>query len=218
MRVDGTGCPLGNLTALSAIGRGFAHEIGNPIAGALALLQLAARRTREPETREHLANAQDELVRVAHIVHELADFTRLEVPTSVVDVNEVVRAALTLARYANQGLPLTVTFEPSAAVLPLISDRHALIHVLLHLVLRVYEYAEGDGRLHVASESGDCENRIVVESAPGCPLAMALAPCQDGIAAHFDGTIETEVTASGSRATVRIPVVGRQARPKPVRL
>jgi signal transduction histidine kinase len=196
---------LGNLTALSAIGRGFAHEIGNPIAGALALLQLAARRTREPETREYLASAHDEVARVARIVHELADFTRLEGPEGIVDVNEVVRAALTLARYANQGLPLTVTFAPSAAVLPLVGDRHALMHVLLHLVLRAYENAAG-GLLRVTSESGDRETRIVVECSPGFPLETALASCRDGIAAYFDGTVEADPAPPGSRTIVRLPV------------
>jgi len=211
MRVDTSGCPLGNLTALSAIGRGFAHEIGNPVAGALALLQLAARRTREPETREYLAGAHDELARVARIVHELADFTRLEGPEAMVDVNEVVRAALTLARYANTGLPLPVTFAPSAAVLPLFGDRHVLMHVLLHLVLRAYEYAGGAGLLCVASESGDRENRIVIECSPGFPLATALASCRDGIAARFDGTLEADSRPSGSRAIVRLPVRRHEA-------
>ncbi len=205
-----------SMAALRAIGSGFAHEIGNPVAGALALVQLASRRTREPETRERLANAHDELTRVARIIRELADFTRLDGPVTAVDVNEVVRAALTLARYAHENVPLTVVFEPSPHVLPLAGGRGALLHVLLHLMMHAYETARPDADcVRVVSTARAGENVVVVERTGRDALDAALAPCRHAIASELAGTVVIEATPDGSRATVRLPVPARYEESRP---
>jgi len=207
MNAGGHGCAVENVTTLGAIGSGFAHEIGNPIAGALAVVQLAARRTREPETRERLASVHGELIRAARIVRELADFTRLQGPAAVIDVNEVAQAALTLARYAHQHVPLTVVFEPSPRVLPIVGDRSALLHVLLHLTMHAYATADpGSDRLRLFSALHGAENLVVVERTGHDGLDLALATCGFIVTAHLGGTVAVEVMAGGSRATLRLPV------------
>jgi len=204
------GCALESVATLSAIGSGFAHEIGNPVAGALAVLQLAARRTREAETREHLANAHGELVRVARIVRELADFTRVESPEVAVDLNEVVRAALTLARYAHEQVPLQVVFEPSPHVLPLEGGRNALLHALLHLLMHAYDTASPEtDRVRVVSRSETGANVLTVEHTGRHAQGVVLASCSCAIAAELRGTMTIETMPDGSRATVRLPVPPR---------
>jgi signal transduction histidine kinase len=214
MTVVGYGCPLENVTALSAIGSGFAHEVGNPIAGALAVLQLASRRTREPETREHLANLHGELTRAARMIREVADFTRAEAPGVAVDVNEVVRGALTLARYAHEDVHLLVVFEPSPHVLPLDGGRDALLHVLLHLLMHAYDTAQREtDRLRVVSRAQAGENVVIIERTGRDDVDSGLAPCGCAIAAELGGTVAVEATPDGSCVTLRLPVPARYDAP-----
>ncbi len=143
------------LAALRAIAAGLAHEVGNPLAGVLAILQLAERRCAEAETRERLCRARDELVRVGRLIRELGDFTRADGESGTIDVNEVLRAAMTLARYAHEGA-VSVRLETDPELTAIVGSRHHLLQACLHLVMNAYDAiaAEG-GRITVGSRRTD---------------------------------------------------------------
>jgi len=216
------------LAALRAISAGFAHELGNPLAGIGAMLQLAARRTREPDTRERLQRANASLNQVAHVIRELADFTREDGDVSTVDLNEVLRAALTLARYAHPHVPVTVDFEPDRGVGPLVGSRHHLLQAFLHMAINAYE-AVGDrpGRLRIASQARGSENVVSIEdTGAGIPEAamahvfepffttkgstgLGLFVCRHIVMDEFDGSIAVQSEHGvGTSFTVRLPVRG----------
>jgi PAS domain S-box-containing protein len=217
------------LAALRAISAGFAHEIGNPLAGVLGVLQLVARRTREPETRERLASAHVELSRVAHIIRELAAFTRQDGEAAIIDVNEVLRAALTLARYAHQQARVTVAFEPDPGVGPLVGSRNHLLQAFLHLAMNAYEaIGDDEGSLRVTSHAAGNEIRVVLhDTGSGIPAqalphvfepffttkgstGLGLFVCRRIIEDELGGDVAAaSEPGDGTRFTVRIPVRNR---------
>jgi signal transduction histidine kinase len=213
------------LAVLRAIAAGFANELGNPLAGVLGVLQVVARRTREPETRERLVAAHAELARVTQVIRELADFTRLDGEAAVVDVNEALRAALTLARYAHQGAAVTVTFEPDTTIGPLVGSRNHLLQVFLHLAMNAYEAMfDRVGALAVRSRRGDGEIVVVFEdTGPGIAAAaidrlfepffttkgstgLGLFVCRRIVAEELGGRIAVDgAPGRGARFTVHLP-------------
>ncbi len=216
---------------LRAIAAGFANEIGNPLAGVLGVLQLVGRRTREPETRERLASAHAELARVAQIIRELADFTRQVGDAAMIDVNEVLRAALTLARYAHQHAAIDVSFEADPSVRPLVGSRNHLLQVFLHLAMNAYEAMNGGpGRLRVVSERDDAEIVVAFEdTGPGIApdvadrvfdpffttkgsTGLGLFVCRRIVVHELGGRITVDSNADGTRFTVRLPMREPQRR------
>ncbi|HEY2386534.1 MAG TPA: histidine kinase dimerization/phospho-acceptor domain-containing protein [Candidatus Binatia bacterium] len=157
------------VAALRAIAAGFAHEIGNPLAGVAGRLQLIKRRTREDETRESLSDAHAELARIAQGLRELIEFTRPDDETTAVDVNEVLRAALTIGRYAHSHAEVDVSFEPDPHAGLVVGRRHQLLEAFLRLTMSAYETMNGSpGRLRVGSERSCGEIVVVFEhSGPG---------------------------------------------------
>jgi signal transduction histidine kinase len=193
------------------------------------VLQLVARRTREPETRERLASAHVELSRVAQIIRELADFTRQDGETAIIDVNEVLRAALTLARYAHQQARVTVAFEPDPGVGLLVGSRNHLLQAFLHLAMNAYEaIGDGDGFLRVTSHAAGDEIRVVLhDSGIGIPAqamphvfepffttkgstGLGLFVCRRIIEDELGGEVAAaSEPGDGTRFTVRVPVRNR---------
>lgn len=223
------------LAALRAISAGLAHDLGNPLAGVVGVLQLVARRTREEETRERLTSTHVEVSRIARLLRELVDFTRHDGEAGIIDVNEVLRAAMTLARYAHQDARVTVAFEPDPRVGPLVGSRNHLLEAFLHLAMNAYEAIGAvEGRLRVASSLTDEE--IVVrfeDTGEGISRAamqhlyepffttkgntgLGLFVCRRIVTDELGGTLAAESEpGSGARFTVRLPVRSRMSACKP---
>ena len=217
------------LAALRAMAAGFAREVANPLAGVLGLLQLVERRTREPETRTRLVEARNELLRMGQIIRELSDFTRADGALGIIDVNEVLRAALTFAKYANEAAPVTVRLDADLQVRPLVGARNHLLQACLHLVMNAYDAMhEQGGSLTVHSRQDADEIVLAFEDsgrgiapellsrifAPffttkpeGSGTGLGLFVCHRIVTKEFSGRIEVETEPGvGSCFTVRLPL------------
>ena len=217
------------LATLRAIAAGLAHEVGNPLAGVLALLQLTERRTGESETRERLRQAREELVRVGRLIRELGDFTRADGEQGTIDVNEVLRAALTLAKYAHEGAAVTVRLETDPTLTTIVGSRHHLLQACLHLAMNAYDAApRQQGCLTVGSRrvSGGVlvwfeDNGRGVDPAvrerlfepffttkpQGGGTGLGLFVARRIVVAEFGGTIELKTVApAGARFELWVPM------------
>ena len=217
------------LAALRAMAAGFAREVANPLAGVLGLLQLVERRTREPETRTRLIEAHNEVLRAGQVIRELSDFTRADGALGIIDVNEVLRAALTFAKYAHEAAPVTVRLDADLQIRPLVGARHHLLQACLHLVMNAYDaMREQGGSLTVHSRQDADEIVLAFEDsgrgiAPallsrifepffttkpeGSGTGLGLFVCHRIVTKEFDGRIEVETEPGvGSRFTVRLPL------------
>jgi two-component system NtrC family sensor kinase len=217
------------LAALRAMAAGFAREVANPLAGVLGLLQLIERRTREPETRSRLIEARNELLRAGQIIRELSDFTRADGALGIIDVNEVLRAALTFAKYANEAAPVTVRLDADLQIRPLVGARNHLLQACLHLVMNAYDaMREQGGSLTVHSRQDGEEIVLAFEDSgrgitpavrsrifepffttkpEGSGTGLGLFVCHRIVTKAFGGCIEVETELGvGSRFTVRLPL------------
>jgi two-component system NtrC family sensor kinase len=220
------------LAALRAIAAGLANEVGNPLAGVLGLLQLAERRTAEPQTRERLCRARDEIIRVGRLIRELGDFTRADDRLATIDINEVLRAALTLAKYGHEAAPVTVHLDTDPTLTAIVGSRQQLLQACLHLVMNAYDAVPaGGGELGVGSrrtadgvllwfeDNGrgvDAATRphifepFFTTKPAGAGTGLGLYVTRRIVADEFGGAIElTRAAPEGARFEVRIPMRAR---------
>ena len=220
------------LAALRTMAVGLAHELGNPLAGVLSLLQLAERQTREDGTRARLIQARAELSRIGKMIRELTDFTRSDGTRSVIHVNDVLQEALVLARYAHEGAPVSARLEADPAVRPLTGSRSQLLQVCLHVLMNAYDaMSETGGTLQVGSQQGgdaialwfeDSGRGIEPDLLPrifepffttkpeGSGTGLGLFVCDRIVTQELGGRIEVESTPGvGTRLRLRLPLRDR---------
>jgi PAS domain S-box-containing protein len=225
------------LAALRAMAAGVAHEIGNPVAGALGLLQLAERKTGEPETRRRLAHARTELLRVAGITRELTDCTRAGRDDAAIDVNAAIKSAVVFARYAYPSATVDVRLMLDPDVPSLSGSRALLLDACLHLLMNGYEAIGGAGGILTVSSLWrdravvlrfeDTGSGMVPEvharifepyftTKPPGAAGLGLFVCRRIVVEEFHGTIEVDSKPSaGTRVCVMLPVDRLPARVDP---
>jgi two-component system, NtrC family, sensor kinase len=138
---------------LASIGRlaaGVAHEIGNPLAAILGLLELLrAGDLSETETREFLARIQSETERIHRIIGDLLDYARRDVDADglhqTADLREVIGDAVNLVRPQKQSkdVSIEVTIDPRTR--RVVGPQHRLTQVVLNLLLNALDALGGRG-------------------------------------------------------------------------
>lgn len=173
------------LASVGRIAAGMAHEIGNPIAAILGLLELLEMPgLSEEERADFVKRCKRETERIHRVLRDLLDFARPrgegEAPSSA-----DARASASVAGAVETVVGLTrpqkslknVKVEVSlAADLPLVRlDEERLVQILLNLVLNAADSLEEGGSTIVLRASRTPEARVRVEvedDGPGVPASM----------------------------------------------
>ena len=172
------------LASVGRVAAGVAHEIGNPLAAILGLIELVRSGDLEPEeAREFLGRIQAETERIHEIIRELLAFARQGDPRAegvgtlgAVDLRAVVEDAVRLVapRKALGGSTIAVSF---AEDLPRVTgNAERLGQVVLNLLLNAADAQAGKGRIgiEVAPVPGRGEVALrVVDQGPGIDAAVA---------------------------------------------
>lgn len=163
------------LAAVGQLVSGVAHELNNPLAGILAFSQLLmASAQSDQAVRDAVVTINKEAKRAAKIISNLLLFARQRPPErALTDINQVVRDAAELRRYAlhTHQIDLHLALDPE---LPqVMADATQLQQVFLNLITNA-EHAlrdyDGDKRLTIVSRrSGDMIVVSVADSGPGVP-------------------------------------------------
>lgn len=142
---------------LASVGRlaaGVAHEIGNPLAAILGLLELLREGELSPaQTKEFLERVQRETERINGIIRDLLDFARRDVDVLAVpeasELREVIDDAVKLLKpqKASKSIDIAVSIDESTA--PVLGPRHRLTQVILNLLLNALDALDGEGRIEV---------------------------------------------------------------------
>ncbi len=141
------------LASMGRLAAGAAHEIGNPLAAILGLLDLLRDGDlSEAETKEFLDRIHRETERINHIIRDLHDFARRDVQADAgetADLNDVVEDAVSLVRPQKESRAVTIEthVDPSCSVVFGPSQR--LLQVLLNLLLNAVDAMHGRGRIVV---------------------------------------------------------------------
>jgi len=91
----------GRLAAVDTLAAGVGHEINNPLAALVSSLNFIRSRldqAADREVAEALGDAMDAAARVSRVVRDLRGFSRLEDELAPVDLAEVLRSTVSLAR------------------------------------------------------------------------------------------------------------------------
>jgi len=172
------------LASVGRVAAGVAHEIGNPLAAILGLIELVRSGDLEPtEAEEFLGRIQGETERIHAIIGELLAFARQGDPRaegvgelSAVDLAAVVEDAVRLLapRRALGGARLVTAVEES---LPRVRGNAERIgQILLNLLLNAADAQAGEGRItvEVAAVAGASEVALVVlDEGPGIDPSVA---------------------------------------------
>jgi len=142
---------------LASIGRlaaSVAHEIGNPLGAMLGHVHRLRERLRDrSESLEVLGSLERESSRIERIVRGLLDYARSRpLSPAPIDVNEVVRGAVSLLR--SQGLfgSVDVSLELTRIPLLVAGDRHDLEQLFVNLLVNAVDAMNGRGVIVVRLE------------------------------------------------------------------
>ncbi len=167
------------LRRLSALRADFvslvSHELRSPMAAVIGATRTLQGRWREltPEQRDSfLALIGDETSRLARLIDDVLDTSRIEAGTfsftfSDVDLGELLRDVIAAAEFAQDEVELTAEV---GALPPVRGDRERLRQVIQNLVDNAVKYSSAGGRVHVSATADDGHVLIdVADQGPGIP-------------------------------------------------
>lgn len=222
---------------LASVGRlsaGVAHEIGNPLAAILGMVELLeSGDLPEDESHEFIRRIRTETERIHRIIRDLLDFASLgndSVPTpdASADVASVVRDSIALVKPQRAFREIRVEVEAPPNLPRVAGDESRLAQVLLNLFLNAADAIDGRGTISVRVTTAESRLAIVVDDdGPGIDpgvlttlfepfvttkpvgkgTGLGLAVCHT-IAQRLGGSMTAENRPErGARFTLTLPIV-----------
>lgn len=138
---------------LAAVGRlaaSISHEINNPLEAIINLLYLLEKVIHEPEGKEYIATAQQELARVSQIVTHTLRFHRQSTSPRAMKAEELLQPTLGLhrGRLKNSNIDLRIQHRSGD---PVVCYEGDIRQVLNNLIGNAIDSMKGGGRLIVRS-------------------------------------------------------------------
>ena len=147
------------LASAGRLAAGIVHEIGNPLASVLGLLDLQLLCRGRPEDRAECRDRSErvagEIARLKRILQGLLDYARpAPLELAPVDVNEAVDTALGLVASQKEfdGIKWLKEFSPPCP--RAVTDTHLLEQVLINLLLNAAQVTARGGAIRLGTEAG----------------------------------------------------------------
>ncbi len=164
-RVQGQLLDAERLSSMGKVAAAVAHEIRNT----LGIIRNSAYYLRQKlggtdsQVDRHLVLIEEEISAANHIVSELLDFTaRPALQPAVVSVNELIMEVLGVFGEKDDGI-IRVENDLCENLRPIIADPAGTRHVLYNVIQNACQAMNGDGVLHVKTESMRGGVRITVK-------------------------------------------------------
>ena len=164
------------LATVGGLAAGIAHEIGNPLAAVIGLLELLQDRDgMEPDDVDDLLSRIDrEIERISAIINELLDYARIRNDDlELVSIRAPLESAIGLCSHHPRTGSLKVEL-PSEGDAIVLASENRLVQVFLNLLLNAGDACEGSGRVAIDFEefehNGQSGVKVAVrDSGPGIP-------------------------------------------------
>lgn len=166
------------LASVGRLGAGIAHEIGNPLAAILGLVEiLQMGGLADAEQAEFLKRIRSETERIHRIIRELLDYSRNQPeaasPDAQADLVEVVEHAVKLLAPQSDLRRITIERRFEEDVMLVRGSADELSQIVLNLLLNATDAIAGEGNILVQVQSeGDDVQLMVTDSGPGIPEAL----------------------------------------------
>ncbi len=178
------------LASVGEMASGVAHEINNPLTGVIGYAQLLLARKDIPEdTKAALEVINESAQRVASILRRLLTFARQYKPERrLVNINEIVEAALRLRTYHLETSNITVTRQLDPKLPATVADPGQLQQVFLNIIINA----------EAAMKRLPKRGRLVVKTeAPGSVIRISFKDNGPGIAPeHLERIFEPFFTTA----------------------
>jgi signal transduction histidine kinase len=215
------------LTSLGQLAAGIAHEINNPLTNAslgIQTLKLRFASTDAGEIVEKLDAVERNIDKASVIARELLQFSRQrETEFSPVNMNSIVRGALTLLQYKLKNI---LVKQDLANVSEVLGDAGKLEQVIINILSNAVEAMPQGGTISIATSRSKAGVRVRIEDTgpgipegnltrvfdpffttkePGAGTGLGLSICY-GIIKDHHGTIDvSSMNGKGTMVTITIP-------------
>lgn len=187
------------MTALGELAMGIAHEIGNPLAGMKAVVQVLEEEELAPAVREHLGRVHREVDRLSAFLRTFHGFAAPQETHPVAcRLRDALEDVLVWTRKEAAARKVAIDYAACSSAVPeLWADPSQLKQVLLNLVLNAIQAMPAGGRIEVGmcTRDGDA-------SAPVPLMRFCVRDTGPGIAPQvlpriFDPFFTTRADGSG---------------------
>ena len=217
---------------LSAVGQlvsGVAHELNNPLQSILGFTELLIDAEDRPAPRRDLEHVRTEAIRAGKIVRNLLAFVRRSPSERTsVDINEIVKATISLRSYEFGSANIRMVESYAQGMPPVVINPEEIQQVILNLILNAEQAmrsANKGGTLTVTTNSDGATVTIEIQDdGPGVPASLAGRVFEPffstkevgegtglglsiaiGIAEAHDGALTLLPTAKGARFRLSLP-------------
>lgn len=138
--------------AFGLLAAGIAHEVGNPLSAISSLVQMMNRKKTDDQTHERLGLIDQQLHRIQRTLRELIEFSRPGTKLSQkIDIHEVVRNALDIAKYYKRKKGKTIKTEFPENLPTTTAIRDQILQVFLNLILNGLDATEEGGTIEIVT-------------------------------------------------------------------
>lgn len=176
----------------------ISHELRTPLTLITAPIESLVEEIHQPEARRQIEVVRGNARRLARLIDELLDLTRLDAGHLRLDVAEVDLAGLARTVYTNSAAAaaaasIDLSFDSAATGRSVWGDAHRLETVLTNLVANALRYTPQGGSVQIRTwEDGDGASVSVVDDGPG------IAPeHQERIFERFYRAVDQQAPATG---------------------
>lgn len=169
------------LSSIGLLASGVAHEINNPLMGAMGCIKSLRDGSVAPERwGEYLETVQDGLARMHATVRGLLDYSRQQPPAyAAVDIIDICNAAIRLVEPIAQRMQIRIDCSGATSGPRTLADRGKLTQALVNVLVNAVQATPKDGTISIRCRNESTERFAIIisDSGPGIPETMLSRVC-----------------------------------------